>query len=47
MTRNVGPALAAGCTALVKPNERTPLTAIALQSLANQAGIPPGVLQLV
>jgi succinate-semialdehyde dehydrogenase/glutarate-semialdehyde dehydrogenase len=47
MTRNVGPALAAGCTALVKPNERTPLTAIALQTLADQAGIPPGVLQLV
>jgi succinate-semialdehyde dehydrogenase/glutarate-semialdehyde dehydrogenase len=47
ITRNVGPALAAGCTAIVKPNEKTPLTAIALQTLADQAGIPPYVLQLV
>lgn len=45
ITRKVGPALAAGCTAVVKPSELTPLTAIALQNLAEQAGIPSGVLQ--
>lgn len=47
ITRKVGPALAAGCTAVVKPSELTPLTAMALQRLADRAGIPPYVLQLV
>lgn len=47
VTRKVAPALAAGCTAVVKPSELTPLTAIALQTLALRAGIPEGVLQLV
>ncbi len=47
VTRKVAPALAAGCTALVKPSELTPLTAIALQTLALKAGIPEGVFQLV
>jgi acyl-CoA reductase-like NAD-dependent aldehyde dehydrogenase len=45
ITRKVGPALAAGCTSLVKPSELTPLTAILIQELAEQAGIPKGVLQ--
>jgi len=45
ITRKVGPALAAGCTAIVKPAELTPLTAVALQHLAVQAGIPPDVFQ--
>jgi len=47
ITRKVGPALAAGCTAIVKPSELTPLTAIALQTLARDAGIPDNVLQLI
>ncbi|CAB9523923.1 Putative succinate-semialdehyde dehydrogenase C1002.12c [NADP(+)] [Seminavis robusta] len=47
ITRKVGPALAAGCTAIVKPSELTPLTAVALQNLAEQAGIPENVLQLI
>jgi succinate-semialdehyde dehydrogenase len=47
ITRKVGPALAAGCTAVVKPSETTPLSAIAVQTLALRAGIPKGVLQLI
>ena len=47
VTRKVGPALAAGCTVVVKPSELTPLSAIALKSLADRAGIPPHVFQLV
>jgi len=47
ITRKVGPALAAGCTAIVKPSELTPLTAVALQTLAQRAGIPPHVLLLL
>ena len=47
ITRKVGPALAAGCTAVVKPSELTPLSAIALQTLAERAGIPPNVFQVV
>lgn len=45
--RKVGPALAAGCTMIVKPAEQTPFTTLALAELANQAGIPRGVLQVV
>ena len=45
ITRKVAPALAVGCTALVKPSELTPLTAMLVQELAHQAGIPPHVLQ--
>jgi succinate-semialdehyde dehydrogenase/glutarate-semialdehyde dehydrogenase len=45
ITRKVAPALAAGCTALVKPSELTPLTALLLQELADQAGIPKNVVQ--
>ena len=47
ITRKVGPALAAGCTAVVKPAGATPLTALALAYLAEQAGVPPGVLNVI
>ena len=47
ITRKVSPALAAGCTAVVKPAEETPLSALALAALADMAGIPPGVLNVV
>ncbi|XP_006260608.4 succinate-semialdehyde dehydrogenase, mitochondrial [Alligator mississippiensis] len=47
ITRKVGAALAAGCTVVVKPAEDTPLSALALAELANQAGIPAGVFNVV
>ena len=47
ITRKVAPALAAGCTAVVKPAEDTPLSALALAVLAEEAGIPPGVFNIV
>lgn len=47
ITRKVGAALAAGCTVVVKPAEDTPLSALALAELAEQAGIPPGVVNVV
>lgn len=47
ITRKAAPALAAGCTMIVKPAEQTPLTALALAALAEQAGIPAGVFQVV
>ena len=47
ITRKLGPALAAGCTAVVKPAEATPLTALAMAVLAVEAGIPRGVVNLV
>ncbi len=47
ITRKVAPALAAGCTAVVKPAEDTPLSALALAVLAEEAGIPPGVFNLI
>jgi succinate-semialdehyde dehydrogenase/glutarate-semialdehyde dehydrogenase len=47
ITRKVAPALAAGCTAVVKPAPETPLTALALARLAEEAGIPAGVLNIV
>ncbi|MCY1001735.1 aldehyde dehydrogenase family protein [Myxococcus sp. MISCRS1] len=43
----LGPALAAGCTVVVKPSEMTPLTAMKLGALALEAGFPPGVLNVV
>ncbi|ADJ27478.1 aldehyde dehydrogenase family protein [Nitrosococcus watsonii] len=43
----LGPALAAGCTAILKPAEQTPLTALRAGELALEAGIPPGVLNIV
>ncbi|MDP4157814.1 MAG: aldehyde dehydrogenase family protein, partial [Bacillota bacterium] len=47
ITRKVAPALAAGCTAVIKPATQTPLTAIKLVELAHEAGIPKGVLNVV
>ena len=47
ITRKVAPALAAGCTVVVKPAEATPLTALALAELADRAGFPAGVFNVV
>jgi succinate-semialdehyde dehydrogenase / glutarate-semialdehyde dehydrogenase len=47
ITRKVGPALAAGCTVVIKPASETPLSALALMVLAEQAGIPKGVINVV
>jgi succinate-semialdehyde dehydrogenase/glutarate-semialdehyde dehydrogenase len=47
ITRKVAPALAAGCTIIVKPASQTPLSALALARLAEQVGIPAGVLQVI
>ncbi|KAM0063544.1 putative succinate-semialdehyde dehydrogenase (NAD(+)) [Helianthus debilis subsp. tardiflorus] len=47
ITRKAGPALACGCTIVIKPSELTPLTALAAAALALQAGILPGVLNVV
>jgi len=47
ITRKVAPALAAGCTIIVKPATETPYSALALGVLAEQAGIPAGVIQVV
>jgi succinate-semialdehyde dehydrogenase/glutarate-semialdehyde dehydrogenase len=47
ITRKVGPALAAGCTMVVKPSELTPYSALAMCVLAERAGVPAGVLSVV
>ncbi|MPC18332.1 Succinate-semialdehyde dehydrogenase, mitochondrial [Portunus trituberculatus] len=47
ITRKAGAALAAGCTCVVKPAEDTPFSALALAELAEKAGIPPGVVNVV
>ncbi len=47
ITRKVAPGLAAGCTAVVKPAEDTPLSALALAELGERAGLPAGVLNVV
>lgn len=47
VTRKLAPALAAGCTMLVKPSERTPFIALALAELAEEAGMPPGVFSVL
>ena len=47
ITRKVAPALAAGCTVVIKPAEQTPLTALALAVLAEEAGLPPGVFNVI
>ena len=47
ITRKVGPALAAGCTMILKPAEQTPLSALALAYLAQQAGVPEGVFNVI
>jgi len=47
IARKVAPALAAGCTVVIKPSELTPFSALALAVLAERAGIPPGVINIV
>ncbi|AOJ94838.1 NAD-dependent succinate-semialdehyde dehydrogenase [Burkholderia multivorans] len=47
ITRKAGPALAAGCTMVLKPASQTPLTALALAELAQRAGVPAGVFSVV
>ena len=47
ITRKIAPALAAGCTIVIKPAEQTPLSALALAELANRAGIPAGVINVL
>lgn len=47
IARKAAPALAAGCTMVLKPAEQTPLTALALGELANRAGIPAGVMNII
>lgn len=46
-TRKIGPALAAGCTVILKPASETPLTAFALAALCEEAGVPPGVVNVL
>jgi succinate-semialdehyde dehydrogenase/glutarate-semialdehyde dehydrogenase len=46
-TRKIGPALAAGCTMIVKPAQETPLTMLLLAKLMTEAGLPPGVLSVL
>jgi succinate-semialdehyde dehydrogenase/glutarate-semialdehyde dehydrogenase len=47
ITRKLGPALAVGCTMVVKPARQAPLTALALAELAVEVGVPPGVLNVI
>ena len=47
VTRKIGPALAAGCTVVLKPASSTPLSALALAELADRAGLPAGVVNVV
>lgn len=47
ITRKAAPALAAGCTVVIKPSEETPYTALKLAELADRAGIPAGVINMV
>lgn len=47
ITRKAGPALAVGCTMVLKPSELTPLSALALAALAEEAGVPSGVFNVV
>ncbi|MEW6252984.1 MAG: NAD-dependent succinate-semialdehyde dehydrogenase, partial [Planctomycetota bacterium] len=47
LTRKAGAALAAGCTVVAKPASQTPFTALALAELAQRAGLPPGVMNVV
>ena len=47
ITRKVGPALAAGCAVVLKPSELTPLSALALALLAEEAGVPAGIFNVV
>ena len=47
ITRKIAPAMAAGCTIVIKPAELTPLCALALAELAQRAGVPPGVINIL
>ena len=47
ITRKIGPALAAGCTVVIKPSELTPLSALAIGELALEAGLPDGTVNIV
>lgn len=47
ITRKIGPALAAGCTVVIKPSELTPLSALAIGELAIEAGLPAGTVNIV
>ena len=47
ITRKAGPAIAAGCTVVLKPASQTPFSALALVELAERAGVPPGVLNVI
>jgi succinate-semialdehyde dehydrogenase/glutarate-semialdehyde dehydrogenase len=46
-TRKIGPALAAGCTVVLKPASDTPLTALAMAAILDRAGVPPGVVNVL
>jgi succinate-semialdehyde dehydrogenase/glutarate-semialdehyde dehydrogenase len=46
-TRKIGPALAAGCTVVLKPASETPLTMLALMPVLEEAGVPPGVVNVI
>ncbi|GAA2007786.1 NAD-dependent succinate-semialdehyde dehydrogenase [Nakamurella flavida] len=46
-TRKIGPALAAGCTVVIKPAAQTPLTTLTLASILTEAGLPPGVVNVI
>src|SRR5207237_5382743 len=46
-TRKIGPALAAGCTVILKPASETPLTALAVAGLLEEAGVPRGVVNVI
>ena len=47
ITRKVAPALAVGCSVVLKPSEDTPLTALALGQLAHEAGLPAGLFNVL
>lgn len=47
ITRKIAPALAAGCTFVIRPASQTPLSALAIAELAQRAGIPPGVVNVI
>ncbi|KAI9012976.1 succinic semialdehyde dehydrogenase [Gaertneriomyces semiglobifer] len=47
LARKIAPALAAGCTVVIKPSPETPLSALAMVKLASDAGVPPGVINII